>query len=51
MKIEKERMQDMLNDRNHELKQLKDPRALIELKGLLFQLDEQIGCITHVKED
>ena len=29
-------MQEIINDRNNELKSIRDPRSLVELKGILF---------------
>ncbi len=46
-----EALGEVLKDRDDELKSLKDPYALTELKSLLFDLDSQIEGVTAVKNE
>ena len=40
--MDKKQMGEMLDDRESELRKLNDPRNLKELKGILYELDQNL---------
>lgn len=44
-------LNEIVKDRDDELKRLKDPYSLMELKSLLFDLESNIESVTTIKNE